>query len=97
MADDVTIGELARGMNSLERRMTEGFTSVRAQIAGLNVIHTDRYEADRRADERRLQGLEERFDEQAVTTKRLWWVIVAQLVGLIGEAVFFLAIARGGG
>lgn len=97
MPDDVTIGELARGLTGLERRMNEGFTSVRTQIAGLNVIHLDRYEADRRADDRRMTACEEKYEEQAATTKKLWWVIVAQLVGLIAEAIFFLAIARGGG
>lgn len=97
MPDDVTIGELARRMDALDRRMTTGFEGVTRQITAMNVVHTDRYDADRRADERRLQGIEDRYEEQVATTKKLWWVIVAQLIGLIAEAVFFLAIARGGG
>lgn len=97
MSDDVTIGELGRRMTGLESRMTEGFIAVRTQISALKFIGNDRYEADRRADDRRFEAIEDKYEEQAATTKKLWWVIVAQLVGLIAEAVFFLAIARGGG
>lgn len=97
MPDDVTIGELARRMDALDRRMTTGFEGVGRQIASMNVVHTDRYDADRRADDRRMEAIEDKYEEQAATTKKLWWVIVAQLVGLIAEAIFFLAIARGGG
>lgn len=97
MPDDVTIGELGRRMTGLEARMNEGFTAVRTQISALKFVGNDRYEADRRADDRRFQAVEDKYEEQANTTRKLWWVIVAQLVGLIAEAIFFLAIARGGG
>ena len=95
MPDDVTIGELARRMSSLERRMDDGFQNVNRSLAALQFVHIDRYEADQRSLVRQVEAIDARHVELQATTKRLWWVIVAQLVGLIGEAVFFLAIARG--
>lgn len=96
MPDEVTIGELARRIDRIDRAMADGFREVSRTIEAQQFVHIDRYDADRRADKQHFDLIDQRHSEIKETTKRLWWLILAAVVGLIGEAVLFLALTRGG-
>lgn len=86
---EVTIGELARGMDALERRMREGFLALQRSIDALSYVHVDRYEADQRAAERRISELEER-------STWLSRAVAGALIMAVISAAVGLLVARGG-
>lgn len=90
---EVTIGELDRRVDRLERAMEAGFQGLREEIQRLSFVSAAVYAADRSADQERIRRLEadltEERDartgaEQAVQ-QRAWqsrWSLIVALIGL---------------
>lgn len=85
MIDEVTIGELARRLDGLERSIGRQFDSVTRQITSLSFVSRDAYEAQREAIMERLIELEEgrKWMARAVITALLFPVITAIIIVLV--------------
>lgn len=87
--DDPTVGELDRRLEAMSKQMRDGFAQLRGAIESLNYIHRDRYEAEARAVERRIDLIED----------RLQWVsraLAGAVISIITAAVLTLMSVRGG-
>lgn len=87
MADDVTIGEVARGLEKLEARLSERITLVAAQIDRLQFVPRDTFEARTAAQTDRMDALEARMDRRDDEQSRLRMVIVGSFIFPIIVAV----------
>lgn len=63
MSDDVTVGEVARRLDSFEKHTTETLASIVEQIKALNFVQQGVYEADERTRDRRFQDIEKDIEE----------------------------------
>lgn len=85
MADDVTMGELARRLDRVEGRIAEQFGDMHRQIEGLQFVHRDTYLVQMAAMTARLETLEEknRWTARALVTSIIFPVIVAITLALV--------------
>lgn len=86
---DVTIGELARRMTGIERRMDQGFDHLQRSIESLRYVHTDRYDAERDAITARLAAME-------ASNRWLSRAVSGALITALITAVVTVLVARGG-
>lgn len=84
MADDVTMGELARRLDRVETRITEQFSDMHRQLEGLQFVHRDTYLVQMSAITDRLEALEEKntWIARALVTSIIFPVIVAIILAL---------------
>lgn len=59
--DNITLGEIWRRLDSLERRFDVRATELGNKIDSLQFVHKDTYEAEKHADRTRLDAIEERL------------------------------------
>lgn len=85
----VTIGELARRMTGIERRMDLGFEHVQRSIEKLQYVHVDRYDAERSAITERLATIE-------ATARWLSRAVSGALITAVIGAIVTILVARGG-
>lgn len=95
--DEVSTGELSRGLARLEREMQAGFAQLRGQLGELNYVQPAVYAADQAATRDRLERLEAAAE---VAQQRAWqsrWSINLALFGMplsiVGAVVAALVVA----
>lgn len=80
--DEVSTGELSRGLARVEQEMKDGFSQLRAELAAMTYVQPAVYAADQAATRDRLVRLEE---AEKVAQQRAWqsrWSIIIALVGM---------------
>lgn len=92
MNDGVTLGEVARNLDALAKRVDRGFERVDEQFSGLAMVHTDVYLADRRADSDRHATTIERIER--IEGGQQW--LVRTVVALVLASVTAGIIAAAG-
>jgi hypothetical protein len=77
--DPVTLGELSRRLDAMERRFDAEFGKLGRSIDALQFVHLDQYRAERDSDRRRLDELEDshRWLVRAVVVSILFPLILA--------------------
>jgi hypothetical protein len=77
--DPVTLGELSRRLDSMERRFDTQFGKLGQSIDALQFVHLEQYRAERDSDRRRLDDLEDshRWVVRAVVVSILFPLILA--------------------
>lgn len=108
---DVTLGEVVRRVDRLDREMMAGFASMREELRGLAFVPAAVYSADRVADDLRFRRLEDdlvaeragREEAERVADQRAWQArlsVVMAFVGLplsvIGSIVVALVVSQVG-
>jgi hypothetical protein len=87
--DEITTGELARRIDRVERQLADGFKEVNRTIESQQFVHVDRYDADTRANDRRVAALESTLKWQART-------LGGALLAVLAETLLLVFVARGG-
>ena len=83
--EDVTLGEIARGLASLEGRMSEKFAQVNLRLDGLQFVGRDVYDVQVKQLIDRLEDLEDakRWTSRTLVASFLYPVLVAAVVALV--------------
>lgn len=94
---EVTLGEVGRGLDRVEREMRDGIAAIRAEIKALAFVPAAVYAADQVGNRERIERLEE-ADKDA--RQRAWqsrWSIVLALIAMpisiVGAVIAALVIA----
>lgn len=80
----------------LEAQMTEGFARLSRTIENQSYVTKEKYDADARSRDLEIEGLEKTQSEMRGTINKLWWLLAATVVGIVGQAALIVAMARGG-
>lgn len=85
MADDVTLGEVVRRLDSLEKRMDGNFGNVTRQLENLQFVHRDTYSVQMAAVVDRLEALEESkaWVARGLVTCLIFPVVVAIILAVV--------------
>jgi hypothetical protein len=105
---EVTLGEVARGLNRVEREMHEGFAAIRREIGHLSFVPAAVYSADMVAYRERMErveaGLAEeislRREDAQTSSQRAWqsrWgialALIAMPISIVGAVIAALIVA----
>lgn len=83
--EDVTLGEISRGLASLEGRMSEKFAQVNRRLDNLQFVGRDVYDVQVRQLIDRIEDLEDarRWTARTLVASFLYPVLVAAVVALV--------------
>lgn len=87
--DPITLGELSRRFDSMERRFELEFSKLGRSIDGLQFVHLDQYRAERESDRHRIDELED-------TIKWLVRAVVASILFPLIVVVTGVVLVGGG-
>lgn len=89
MGDEVTLGELARRIEAMERRIDVRFSVIDRRLESLQFITADRYNAEQIAVHAEIAEIKDKIKWVSRT-------IGGVLITLVSSAVLTLLAARGG-
>lgn len=87
--NDITLGEITRRLDRMEKSTTEGFRAIEAKLERLPFVTLDKYTPEREALVSRLDTLEER-------AKWVSRTIAGAIVTMVASVILTLIAARGG-
>lgn len=89
---DVTIGELMRRLDAMERRMDQRFASASRQIESLQFVGRDHYEVAHQALADKVELLTERLDRSDEEKSRLRLAVLGSFVFPILVAILLAGL-----